>query len=131
MFANIYIFYNTCISKYQQEKKIKALKVLLTLGYLSTGHTKKLQRKKCLLKHQAGNCPLISQSCDSEAVIRGLIEILGTHWLPKGIIGLFAGVVWQKDTNIWLWFIFSIASCAKLQHEVYNSSDNSEMRSEN
>lgn len=73
---------------------------------------------KSLLKHKVGDCPLISQSCDSEAVVRRLIEILGTRWLPKGIIELFAGVVWQKDTNIWLWFIFSFASCVKLQDEV-------------
>lgn len=73
----------------------------------------------------------MSQSCDSEAMVRRLIEIFGTRWLPKGIIELFAGVVWQKDTNIWLWFIFGIASCAKLQNKVYNSSDDSAMRSEN
>lgn len=72
----------------------------------------------------------MSQSCDSEAVVQPLIEILGTRWLPKGIIELFAGVVWQKDTNIWLWFIFRFASCAKLTDEVYNSSNNSEMRNE-
>lgn len=72
----------------------------------------------------------MSQSCDSEAVVQRLIEILGTRCLPKGIIELFAGVVWQKDTNIWLWFIFSFASCAKLQDEVYNSCDNSEMKNE-
>lgn len=70
----------------------------------------------------------MSQSCDSEAMVQWLIEISGTNWLPKGIIGLFAGVVWQKDTSTWLWFIFSIASCTKLQDEVYTSSDNSEIR---
>lgn len=62
--------------------------------------------------------------------LQQLIENLGTRWRPKGIIELFAGAVWQKDTNIWLRFMFSIASCAKLQDEVHNSSDNSEMRSE-
>jgi hypothetical protein len=71
------------------------------------------------------------QSCDSEAMVRQLIEILGTRWPPKGIIELFAGVIWQKDTNIWLWFIFSTASCTKLQEEVSNNSDSSEIKKEN
>lgn len=46
----------------------------------------------------------MSQSCDSEAMMKQLIEIFGIHLLPVGIIELFATDIWQKDANIWLWF---------------------------
>lgn len=70
----------------------------------------------------------MSQSCDSEAMMKQLIEIFGINLLPVGIIELFAIDIWQKDANIWLWFTFSIASCIKFLNRLCNSGSN--MKSE-
>lgn len=53
----------------------------------------------------------MSQKCDFEAMVQHLMEVCGIHLLSVGKIELFAEDMWQKYTNIWLWFTFNIASC--------------------